>query len=66
MKNSPTPNSVALARHTPTSVVGRYDEETCDGRAPDGTRTITMLNLFDDRTLVIAPATDVEIITYEE
>lgn len=66
MKNSPVPNTVALARHRPTAVVGRYDEDTCDGRAQDGTRTVTMLNLFDDTVLVTAPAVDVEIITYEE
>lgn len=63
---TPTPNAVALARHIPTAVIGRYDEMTCDGVSEDGTATITLLNLMDDEVMVVAPARDVEIITYEE
>ena len=66
MSHTPVPSDVSIARHLPTSQVLRYDEETCDGRLPDGTRTITLLNLMDDGIMVVAPAHAVDIITYKE
>lgn len=63
---SPIPATEAIARHRPTSRIARYDEETCDGRLSDGTRTITLLNLMDDGIMVVAPAHAVDIITYKE
>lgn len=66
MQTSPTPNSVALARHVPTSRVGRYDEETCDGKDARGERTITLLNILDPGEMGTFPSRDVEIITYED
>lgn len=62
----PTPNTVALARHVPSSRIARYDEETCDGVDTRGVRTIELIDLFDSTKTAVFPARDVQIITYEE
>lgn len=66
MSHTPVPADVSIARHLPTSQVLRYDEETCDGRAEDGTRTITLLNLLSDGEAMTVPASDVQIVSYED